>query len=95
MIQSELTVLGSPNGRKNYEVTLCCSPSCTCPDYKKNRKNLLCKHIMFTFLHGLKLEGEAFLNQIYISEKKLRKLRKLQRDINKIYKFYKYINILY
>ena len=35
------TVLGSPNGRKNYEVTVCCSPSCTCPDYKKNGKNVL------------------------------------------------------
>lgn len=29
-------VLGSPNGRKNYEVTVWCCLSCTCPDYKKN-----------------------------------------------------------
>ena len=56
------TVLGSPNGRKNYEVTVCCSPSCTCPDYKKNGKKVLCKH-MFTFLRALKLEEKAFLSQ--------------------------------
>ena len=68
------TVLHSPNSRKNYEVTVCCSPSCTCPDYKKNGKNLLCKHIMFTYLYALKVGGEAFFSQIYISERELRKL---------------------
>ena len=70
------TVLGSPNGRKNYEVTICCSPSCTCPDYKKNGKNVLCKRIMFTFLYALKVGEEAFLSEIYISERELRKVFK-------------------
>ena len=65
------TVLSSPNGRKKYEATVCCSPSCTCPDYKKNGKNVLCKHIMFAFLYALRVEQEAFLKQIYISERKL------------------------
>ena len=69
-------VLGSPNGRKNCEGTVCCSHSCTCTDYKKNGKNVLCKHIMFTFLYALKLEEEAFLNQMYISERQLRQFFK-------------------
>ena len=70
------TVLGSPNGRKNCEGTVCCSHSYTCTDYKKNGKNVLCKHIMFTFLYALKLEEEAFLNQIYISDRQLRQFFK-------------------
>ena len=70
------TVLGSANGRKNYEVTACCSPSCTCLDYKKHGKNVLCKRIMFTFSYALNLTEEAFISQIYISERELRKVFK-------------------
>ena len=67
------TVLSSPNARKKYEATVCCSPSCTCPDYKKNGKNVLCKHIIFTFLYALRVEQEAFLSQIYIQKENYEK----------------------
>ena len=67
------TVLSSPNGRKKYEATVCCSPSCTCPDYKKNGNNVLCKHIMFPFLYALRVEQEAFLSQIYIQKENYEK----------------------
>ena len=70
------TVLGSPNGRKNYEMTVSCSLSCKCPNYKKYWRNVFCKHIMFTFLYVLKLGEEVFLSQIYISERELRKVFK-------------------
>ena len=35
------TVLSSPNGRKKQEVAVYYSPSCTCPDYKKNGKKYI------------------------------------------------------
>ena len=40
-------VSSSSKGKVTYQVDICCSSSCTCPDYKKNGKEVYCKHIFF------------------------------------------------
>ena len=40
-------VLASSKGKMTYQVDMCCSSSCTCPDYIKNVKGVYCKHILF------------------------------------------------
>ena len=43
-------ITSSQIGRKFYDVTICNTPSCTCPDYKKNGTRVFCKHILFALV---------------------------------------------
>lgn len=46
----------------NYHVTISCNPSCTCPDFQKNAKEL-CKHLIWTTRFVLGVPEESNLLQ--------------------------------
>ena len=43
-------ITSSQIGQQFYDVTICNTPSCTCPDYKKNGTRVFCKHILFALV---------------------------------------------
>ena len=49
-LQRTYKIASSQIGRKFYDVTICNTPSCTCPDYKKNGTRVFCKHILFALV---------------------------------------------
>ena len=55
-----------------YQVDICCSSSCTCPDYQKNGKEVYCKHILFL----LKFVDENLFKEKSISHGDIEKLLK-------------------
>jgi len=67
-LKREYSISNSISGHSQYTVAICSLPSCTCPDYKKNGKQVLCKHIIFVFLYVLKIEDEALLSAIWFDE---------------------------
>ena len=52
-------VSSSVSGKKNYDVTVCNFPTCTCEDFGKNYLKVFCKHILFIMLNILN-NGEFF-----------------------------------
>ena len=49
----EYTISSSLEYKKKYLLTIYNVPWCSCPDFKKRRSQVLCKHIIFVFLYIL------------------------------------------
>ena len=46
-------ISSSVSAKKNYDVTVCNFPTCTCEDFRKNGQQVFCKHILFIMLKVL------------------------------------------
>ena len=46
-------IIGSSTLAKKVYVFITNTPSCTCPDFQKQGKNVCCKHILFVVPHVL------------------------------------------
>ena len=65
----EYSITSSTSGRTRYVVKICCTPSCSCPDFRKNGKKVLCKHILFILMYILGVaENDNIIEKKYFSE---------------------------
>ena len=66
---SKCFTVKNQNGRKTYDVVICNTPSCTCPDFKKNGSKVHCKHILFVLITALgQEETNQTINERYIGD---------------------------
>lgn len=57
-------IMSSKVSRKFYDVVICRTASCTCPDFKKNGTRVFCKHILFTLICVLGVRSnDSILNE--------------------------------
>ena len=68
------------------QVDVCCSNSCTCPDYKKNGKEVYWKHILFLLKFVMQAD-ESLFKEKYISHGDVEKLLKSVKkgDCSKVF----------
>ena len=90
----EYSITSSTSGRTRYVVKICCTPSCSCPDFRKNGKKVLCKQILFILMYILGVaENDNIIEKRYFSESDLSViLRKESTDFNPKFKYV--VNIL-
>ena len=79
LLSSSFRVTNSSTSRATYDVKVTSVPSCSCSDYRKNVKRVLCKHILFICLTVLKGDGTAdevcsALKGRYLDDEILKKL---------------------
>ena len=72
-------VSSSSKGKVTYQVDICCSSSCTCPDYKKNGKEVHCKHILFLRKFVMQAD-ESLFKEKCISHGDIEKLLKSVKE---------------
>ena len=72
-------VSSSSKGKVTYQVDICCSSSCTCPDYKKNGKEVYCKHILFLRKFVMQAD-ESLFKEKCISHGDIEKLLKSVKE---------------
>ena len=85
----EYSITSSTSGRTRYVVKICCTPSCSCPDFRKNGKKVLCKHILFILMYILGVaENDNIIEKRYFSESDLSViLRKESNDFDPKFKY--------
>ena len=68
-------VTSSASGKKLYKVTISNTPCCTCPDFEKHGSKVVCKHIIFIFIHVLNgHDYEKLLQDRYLATEDIRNL---------------------
>ena len=78
-------VSSSSKGKVTYQVDICCSSSCTCPDYQKNGKEVYCKHILFLLKFVMQAD-ESLFKEKYISHGDIEKLMKpIKKEASKVF----------
>ena len=86
----EYSVTSSTSGRTRYVVKICCTPSCSCPDFRKNGKKVLCKHILFILMYILGVaENDNIIEKKYFSESYLSVI--LRKELNDFDPKFKYV----
>ena len=82
------SITSSKSGRTRYIVKICCTPSCSFPDFRENGKNILCKHILFILMYILGVaENYNIIEKRYFSESDLSViLRKESNDFDPKFK---------
>ena len=85
----EYSITSSTSGRTRYVVEICWTPSCSCPDFRKNDKKVLCKHILFILMYILGLaENDNIIEKKYFPESYLSVI--LRKELNDFDPKFKY-----
>ena len=87
--KTEYSITSSTSGRTRYVVKICFTLSCSCPDFRKQGKKVLCKHILFILMYIFGVaENDNIIEKRYFSESDLSViLRKESNDFDPKFKY--------
>ena len=80
-LKRQFEVKSSNSGRITYLVVICNTPSCTCPDFRKNGSKSLCKHILFVLIFVLRCCDQNMYKQ-HIGDDDLKQILMI-KDVDK------------